>query len=572
MRTKYTINELLFKIYLICVILGSLLRNMLGEWEPIYDTYRFVSKGRWGTFFLSFSSIIILVLIFRCFIQYIKKVHAGIRILIISSIIYYLIWTVLALDKAPAQSVFFESISTSVILLPVAALLGFDDNIWNILENKLPYINILFCCCFYIAVFSFWANYGIKWPMNASYKGIFSCWFTSACIMTFLDFPQKDKRKLIYCNLLLIIAAAFITQSRAWVLQTLILLFIFVAVLGDRNRSVKILMGFLLIIIAVLGVSYIFPEITGNLFNRGMEDTRSGQYVIFFAQHSWEDLIFGLGINASYSYLGNKNYTYFDNQFMFVMFHYGIFPVIAWLCAYASTLKGSKIYVIAISKYLYQHYLEQNCNTILLPPIFPEADKKKKLIRENSDNRKVLKIVYAGALASKDYIDTLLHAIIRLNTDEVRVVIDIIGPDKMQVQKLVGNDELEKYGIYCHGRLSHDKTLSIVEKADLSVLLRMNKRYAKAGVSTKFCEAMMLGVPSICTSVGGTDLFIKDKYNGFLVRDNDLNTLEATLLDIISLSRDQIEEIKNNALTTANELFTPDKYIEQFNAFLNKCK
>ena len=77
MRTKYTINELLFEIYLICVILGSLLRNMLGEWEPIYDTYRFVSKGRWGTFFLSFSSIIILVLIFRCFIQYIKKVHAG---------------------------------------------------------------------------------------------------------------------------------------------------------------------------------------------------------------------------------------------------------------------------------------------------------------------------------------------------------------------------------------------------------------------------------------------------------------------------------------------------------------
>lgn len=273
-----------------------------------------------------------------------KNLNAGIRILIISSILYYLIWTVLALDKAPAQSVFFESISTSVILLPVAALLGFDDNIWNILENKLPYINILFCCCFYIAVFSFWANYGIKWPMNASYKGIFSCWFTSACIMTFLDFPQKDKRKLIYCNLLLIIAAAFITQSRAWVLQTLILLFIFVAVLGDRNRSVKILMGFLLIIITVLGVSYIFPEITGNLFNRGMEDTRSGQYVIFFAQHSWEDLIFGLGINASYSYLGNKNYTYFDNQFMFVMFHYGIFPVIAWLCAYASTLKGSKIY------------------------------------------------------------------------------------------------------------------------------------------------------------------------------------------------------------------------------------
>ena len=344
MRTKYTINEFLFKTYLLCVVLGCLLRNMFGEWKPIYDTYTFVSKGRWGTFFLSCSSIIILVLIFRCFIQYIKKVHAGIRILIISSIFYYLIWTVLALGKAPIQSVFFESISTSVILLPVSSLLGFDDNIWNILENELSRINILLCCCFYIAVFSFWTNYGINWPMNASYKGIFSCWFTSACIMTFIDFPKKDKRKVIYCNLLFIIAAAFITQSRAWVLQTLILLFIFVAVLGNRNRYVKFLMGFLLIIIAILGVSYVFPEITGNLFNRGFEDTRSGQYVIFFAQHPWEDLIFGLGINASYRYLGNMNYTYFDNQFMFVMFHYGVFPVIVWLCVYASTLKSSKSY------------------------------------------------------------------------------------------------------------------------------------------------------------------------------------------------------------------------------------
>ena len=89
--------------------------------------------------------------------------------------------------------------------------------------------------------------------------------------------------------------------------------------------------------------------------------------------------------------------------------------------------------IIAISNYLYQHYLEQNCNTILLPPIFPEADKKKKLIRESSNNRKVLKLVYAGSLASKDYIDTLLQAIIRLNADKVRVIIDIIGPDKIQV-------------------------------------------------------------------------------------------------------------------------------------------
>ena len=34
----------------------------------------------------------------------------------------------------------------------------------------------------------------------------------------------------------------------------------------------------------------------------------------------------------------------------------------------------------------------------------------------------------------------------------------------------------------------------------------------------------------------------------------------------------RLKEARLNELTTANELFTPDKYIEQFNAFLNKCK
>ncbi|WP_317316006.1 glycosyltransferase [Amedibacillus dolichus] len=227
--------------------------------------------------------------------------------------------------------------------------------------------------------------------------------------------------------------------------------------------------------------------------------------------------------------------------------------------------------VIAISRYLYQHYSKQNCNCILLPPIFSEVGNGRIIKSNTSNNGNVLRLVYAGSMSSKDYIDTLLKAIMRINKDEIRITFDIIGPEKAQVKKLIGIENLEKVGIYSHGKLPHDETVSIVEKADLSVLLRMDKRYAKAGVSTKFCEAMMLGVPSICTSVGGTDLFVNDGVNGFLVENNEIQTLEKTLLDILKLSREQITEIKNNAILTANELFTAEKYREQFNDFLSKC-
>ena len=66
--------------------------------------------------------------------------------------------------------------------------------------------------------------------------------------------------------------------------------------------------------------------------------------------------------------------------------------------------------------------------------------------------------------------------------------------------------------------------LKIVKESDFSVLLRQNKRYAKAGVSTKFCEAMKLGVVGLCAQVNGTDLFVKNMTNGILIKDNSVRT------------------------------------------------
>lgn len=340
MRTKFTINEILFETYIIFAILGGVFRNMFGIWKPVYDTYTFVSQGRLGTFLLIVSTILILFLILRCSIRYIKKIPSWLRFLMLGLIVYYFIWTLLSLRNNSIASVFFEAISTSTILLPMAFMLGFDDRIWNILVKKLPYINALLSTMFFIAVVSYLAQYGINWPMNASYKGIYSFWITSTYIMTFMLYDEK--RKFVCLNLMLIIIASFIIQSRAWLLQSLLLLFIFFIIVGKGNRYIKFLMGVLLIFITILGISCIFPEVTGNLFGRGLEDTRSGQYAVFFAQHSWSDLIGGLGLNATYRYLGNNYYPYFDNQFMFIMFHYGVLPVISWLSVYFSVFKRQR--------------------------------------------------------------------------------------------------------------------------------------------------------------------------------------------------------------------------------------
>ena len=126
----------------------------------------------------------------------------------------------------------------------------------------------------------------------------------------------------------------------------------------------------------------------------------------------------------------------------------------------------------------------------------------------------------------------------------------------------------DRYGINCHGRLSHENTLSIVKKADFSVLMRENKRYAKAGVSTKFVEAMSLAVPSICTAVGGTDAFVSDGVDGFLIKDNSVYEILGKLELIVNMDSSEILQMKLNALNKAKHVFSEDQYFEVTKLFL----
>lgn len=149
-----------------------------------------------------------------------------------------------------------------------------------------------------------------------------------------------------------------------------------------------------------------------------------------------------------------------------------------------------------------------------------------------------------------------------------KVIFDVIGPSADTIKNMIKCDNPVQYGINCHGRLSHENTLSIVKKADFSVLMRENKRYAKAGVSTKFVEAMSLAVPSICTAVGGTDAFVSDGVDGFLIKDNSVYEILGKLELIVNMDSSEILQMKLNALNKAKHVFSEDQYFEVTKLFL----
>lgn len=224
--------------------------------------------------------------------------------------------------------------------------------------------------------------------------------------------------------------------------------------------------------------------------------------------------------------------------------------------------------VIAISSFFKQYYETMGVNVVRIPPLF----KDKLVLRpENRTNEDNLHLVYAGSLGgNKDSILPVVKVVHRLNQGKNRILLSLVGLSEATVSVASGIHELNKSGIKCYGRVSHDVANSIVTTADFSFLLRENKRYAKAGFSTKFAESMMCGVPVICTQVGGADDILKDGYDGFLLKDNSEQTIESVIKHLLDMSSDDILTIKQNAYATGVKMFLSQNYVSKIQKFFEK--
>lgn len=70
------------------------------------------------------------------------------------------------------------------------------------------------------------------------------------------------------------------------------------------------------------------------------------------------------------------------------------------------------------------------------------------------------------------------------------------------------------------------------------------------------CEAQILGVPVICTNVGGVSSLVEDEKTGFLVPSND--PIKIADIIISKYNKSLLDEISNNAIQTAKKRHHPE--------------
>ncbi|WP_308638436.1 hypothetical protein [Paenibacillus silvisoli] len=330
-ETSMNLKGILFTGIVVLMLIGITFPGLTGSWtrNDAWMAYSYVFHYSTLTTLCSYmATCLIYLLLIVCIWSNHPKGKA--LLFIYLSTLVFVVWALFTIYEASVQSMLLDDVSINMILVPLFFLLGYEKSIFESARRMLPYILIIMCGLIVWSSISFIWKYGVSTEtINSPSKEMFAV-AISAYWCYALGTPDSSRfhRTFKYVLGICLLICAFLIRSRSWVIQCLLLLYAMSSYgSGKKAKIRKVLAVFAVVLVFVL-IVYMLPNVTGALFNRGNEDTRSGQYETFFSQVEPASLLWGQGFNASYSYIGNENYRYFDNQYIYMMFHYGALPVL----------------------------------------------------------------------------------------------------------------------------------------------------------------------------------------------------------------------------------------------------
>lgn len=230
--------------------------------------------------------------------------------------------------------------------------------------------------------------------------------------------------------------------------------------------------------------------------------------------------------------------------------------------------------VIAISKYLERHFKDRGLKTIRIPVVM---DTRAIEIKKNSSKEKIT-LFYAGSPGKKDYVANVVNALDQLAPDEQKKIqFVILGCNKDQLVSTCGIEkevlDRVEWILDIKGRVPREQVIKEYTKADYSVLIRpTDQRYAMAGFPTKFVESLCCSTPVICNITSDLGDYAIDSKNAIVLEGISSTEIARKIREIMAMSTDEIDLMKENAKHTADSQFDYRLYSAELMRFINMWK
>ena len=219
---------------------------------------------------------------------------------------------------------------------------------------------------------------------------------------------------------------------------------------------------------------------------------------------------------------------------------------------------------------LANHFIVQ---TQQIKDYFPKFIQKKTDIIFNPVTEKVFslpivpkekRIISVGRLHSQKNQKMMIEAFARVSEQfpEWKLVIYGEGPERDSLESLVSS-----FRFQVSSRISlPGRSENIIDELNRSEIFAFSSDYE--GMSNAVVEAFCVGLPIITTKVSGTEDFIKENKNGFLLERNDVDGMEMAMRKLMSDEKLR-KNIGDNNRQQAN-IFKIEHIFQQWENVVNK--
>ena len=231
---------------------------------------------------------------------------------------------------------------------------------------------------------------------------------------------------------------------------------------------------------------------------------------------------------------------------------------------YKYIVKNTDI-VFAISPYLINEAKRYGCKNIVYLPAFVDTNlfnvgmnARKRVRNDLSIENDDIVIGYAGSFWYIEGISKLLQAFKNLLKDYSNIKMIIMGGEKGKnnenIPKRVKDLNLENEVVMVPPQ-SHEEVPKFLSACDITCCPKIDCEMNRAANPIKVVEYLSMGLPTVCSAVGGIIDTMENGVDGFLVKPGDVKELEDKLEWII-LNPERSKEIGKNGRKNAIEKYS----------------
>lgn len=204
----------------------------------------------------------------------------------------------------------------------------------------------------------------------------------------------------------------------------------------------------------------------------------------------------------------------------------------------------------AKSCFLYRNFPDHKIDEIV---VTPKSD-----IPENQP----IKIFYAGLLGIAQGVFELCQ---KLDLSQLNIELHLFGDgaERNQIEALISRQNKQK--IFFHGMVERNELHERLKYYDVAIVPLKTRIYGS--VPSKIFEYTALGFPVLYFGGGEGENIVIENNLGWVPEVENFEALNNAILEISTLSREQLNSLKNNVFTTSKLAFNLDR---QMNELLEK--